>query len=200
MREILCNLPNGKRSAAMAEYVEKTVKKNYVYKGKILSLRVDDALLPNGKPCVREIVEHSGGACALYVENDKAVFVRQYRYAYGESVLELPAGKCDAGEDPAIAAARELAEETGIVAKKVSLLFEIYPSPGYTDEKIYVYLAEDGKMQPQKLDEGEFLDVVWLPLATVKEMLSRGEFKDAKTIIALQTYLLREHGSFEKQK
>ncbi|MBR2330239.1 MAG: ADP-ribose pyrophosphatase, partial [Clostridia bacterium] len=61
----------------MAEYVEKTIKKQYVYKGKILSLRVDDALLPNGKPCVREIVEHSGGACALYVENDRAVFVRQ---------------------------------------------------------------------------------------------------------------------------
>lgn len=175
----------------MAEYVEKTIKKQYVYKGKILSLRVDDALLPNGKPCVREIVEHSGGACALYVENDRAVFVRQYRYAYGESVLELPAGKCDVGENPSIAAARELAEETGIVAERVSLLFETYPSPGYTDEKICIYLAEGGKTQPPKLDEGEFLDVVWLPLTTVKEMLFRGEFKDAKTIIALQAYFLQ---------
>ena len=173
------------------DFTEKLIKKNYIYKGKILSLRKDDAQLPDGKPCIREIVEHSGGACALYVEDGKALFVRQYRYAYGESVLELPAGKCDVGENPSIAAARELAEETGIVAEKVSLLFETYPSPGYTDEKIYIYLAEGGKTQPPKLDEGEFLDVVWLPLTTVKEMLFRGDFKDAKTIIALQAYFLR---------
>lgn len=186
-------MPNGKKGALMHEYVEKTVQKNYVYKGKILSLRVDDALLPNGKPCKREIVDHSGGACALYVEDNKILFVRQYRYAYGESVYELPAGKCDNGENPAVAAARELAEETGVLADKCTLLFEIYPSPGYTNEKIYIYLAEGGKRQPQKLDEGEFLDVVWLPIDKVKTMLRLGELKDAKTIIALQAYFLREN-------
>ena len=177
----------------MTEYVEKTVLKKYVYKGKILSLRVDEALLPNGKPCIREIVEHSGGACALYVENGAALFVRQYRYAYGESLYELPAGKCDVGEEPSVAAARELAEETGVVAKKWTLLFETYPSPGYTDEKIYIYLAQDGTHQTQRLDEGEFLDVVWLPLSNVKTMLQSGEIKDAKTIIALQAYFSHEN-------
>ena len=90
------------------DYIEKTVQKNYIYRGKILTLRCDDALLPDGKPCKREIIEHSGGACVLYVENDKVLLVRQYRYAYGESLYEIPAGKLDQGEDPMQAAAREL--------------------------------------------------------------------------------------------
>lgn len=177
----------------MHEYVETTVRKNYVYQGKILSLRVDDARLHNGEPCKREIVEHSGGACALYVENGQVLFVRQYRYAYGESVYELPAGKCDDGEPPALAALRELAEETGIVANKCTLLFEMYPSPGYTDERIYIYLAEDGVRQSPNRDDGEFLDVVWLPIEKVKTMLLSGELKDAKTIIALQAYFLSKN-------
>ena len=113
------------------EYVEKTVEKKYVYQGKILSLRVDDALLPDGKPCKREIIEHSGGACVLYVEGGKMLFVRQYRYAYGESVYELPAGKLDPNEPPMSAAKRELEEEAGIVADDFSLLFTVYPTPGY---------------------------------------------------------------------
>ena len=86
------------------ELIEKTVKKNYVYKGKILNLRNDDARLPDGKACKREIIEHSGGACVLYVEDGKVLFVKQYRYAYGESVYELPAGKLNAGEDIKIVA------------------------------------------------------------------------------------------------
>lgn len=174
------------------EYTEKTVKKNYIYKGKILTLRKDDALLPDGKPCIREIIEHSGGACALYIEDNKALFVRQYRYAYGESVYELPAGKLNAGEDPQTAAARELEEETGIRAARLEPLFTVYPTPGYTDEKIYVYRAYHGEHVTTHPDEGEFVDVVWIPLDKVKEMLKRGELHDAKTIIALQQYFLTE--------
>ena len=74
------------------EYIEKTIKKNFIYEGKILTLRRDDAELPDGKAGIREIIENSGGACVLYVENGKALFVRQYRYAYGESIYEIPAG------------------------------------------------------------------------------------------------------------
>lgn len=180
---------NGERQERML-YEEKTVKKKYIYKGKILHLRCDDALLPNGTPCKREIVEHSGGACVLFVENGKAVFVRQFRYAYGESVLEIPAGKLNAGEDPMLAAARELEEETGIKANNLQLLFVLYPTPGYTDEKIYIYLAKDGERVPAHLDEGEFLDVEWIELDKVKGMLERGELHDAKTIVALQRYFL----------
>ena len=93
------------------DMTEKTLKKNYVYQGKILNLRVDDALLEDGTNCKREIVEHSGGACVLYVEKGNVLFVKQYRYAYGETVCEIPAGKLNAGEDPKNAAARELEED-----------------------------------------------------------------------------------------
>ncbi len=173
------------------EYVEKTVKKNYIYQGKILNLRRDDALLPDGTPCVREIIEHSGGACVLYIEDNKVLLVRQYRYAYGESIYELPAGKLEKGEDPMLAAKRELEEEAGVRAKRLELLFVNYPTPGYTNEKIYIYRAYEGKKVASHLDEGEFLDAEYIPLERVREMLKKGEIRDGKTIIALQAYFLQ---------
>ncbi len=174
------------------DYIEKTAKKNYIYKGKILSLRADDAILPDGTPCKREIVEHCGGACVLYVEEDKVLLVRQYRYAYGESLYEIPAGKLNMGEDPMQAAKRELQEETGVIASDLRLLYVDYPSPGYTDEKIYIYQAFGGNRTQANLDEGEFLDVEYVPLDKAKEMLRKGEIKDGKTIIALQAYFLSQ--------
>jgi ADP-ribose pyrophosphatase len=172
------------------DYIEKTVKKNYIYEGKILTLRRDDAELPNGQPCIREIVEHSGGACVLYVEEGKILLVRQYRYAYGESLYEIPAGKLEKGENPKAAALRELEEEAGVKAEDADLLFVMYPSPGYTDEKIYIYRAYAGVKVASHLDEGEFLDVEYIPLEKAKEMLKTGEIKDGKTIVALQAYFL----------
>ncbi len=173
------------------DYVEKTVKANYVFKGKILNLRHDEAVLPDGKPCKREFVEHSGGACALYVKDDKVLFVRQYRYAYGESVYEIPAGKLNEGEEPLETARRELSEEAGVQATELKLLFTLYPSPGYTNEKIYIYEALSAEEGEAHLDEGEYLDVEYIPLEKVKEMLKSGEINDAKTIVALQAYLLK---------
>ena len=180
------------KEANKMDYTEKTINKNYIYKGKILNLRCDDAVLPNGQACKREIIEHNGGACVLYIENGKAALVRQYRYAYGETVLEIPAGKLNTGEDPLFAAGRELEEETGISASRLELLCMMYPTPGYTNEKIYIYQAFDGKQGDRHLDEDEFLDVEWIPLEQIKAMLKTGEIKDAKTIIALQTYFLNE--------
>ena len=189
---MITNLQNIVKNAegVKMDYIEKTVKKNYIYQGKILSLRCDDAALFSGKPCKREIVEHSGGACVLCVQENKALFVRQYRYAYGESVLEIPAGKLNAGEDPMLAAARELSEETGVYGAKLERVCTLYPSPGYTNEKIYIYLATGGKIGERHLDDDEFLDVEWIELERVKEMLKKGEFHDAKTIVALQHYFL----------
>ena len=172
------------------ELTEKTVKKNYVYRGKIISVRADDALRPDGKPCKREIVEHSGGACVLYSEDGKILLVKQYRYAYGETIYEIPAGKLNAGEEPALAAARELEEEAGIRADCLTLLFTMYPTPGYTNEKIYIYRAESGTHTSAHLDEGEFLTAEFLPEETVKRMLESGEINDGKTLIALQAYFL----------
>ena len=173
------------------DYVEKTVKRHYIYRGSILSLRCDDAKLIDGTPCKREIVEHSGGACVLYVKENKILFVRQYRYAYSESLLELPAGKLNAGEEPSLAAARELKEETGVEAERIELLQVLYPSPGYTNEKIYIYQAFGGKKAEQNLDEGEYLDVEWIETSKVKEMLFLGKIKDAKTVVALQRYFMQ---------
>ena len=173
------------------DYVEKTIKRHYIYRGSILSLRCDDAELIDGTPCKREIVEHSGGACVLYVKENKILFVRQYRYAYGESVLELPAGKLNAGEDPSLAATRELKEETGVEAEKLELLQVLYPSPGYTNEKIYIYQAFGNKQTGQCLDEGEYLDVEWIDACKVKAMLFSGQIKDAKTVVALQRFFMQ---------
>ena len=174
------------------DYIEKTIKKQYIYEGKIIKVRRDDAELPDGKPCIRELVEHSGGASVLYVEDGKVLLVRQFRYAYGESLYEIPAGKLEIGEDPMLAAKRELEEEAGIIAKEMSLLFVLYPTPGYTNEKIYIYQALQGEKTTAHLDEGEFLDVVYLPLEEARAMIERGEIRDGKTIVALQAYFLKQ--------
>lgn len=166
-------------------FEEKTIVKNYVYKGKILNLRNDEVLLPDGKTSKREIVEHSGGS-AIYCENDgKVLLVKQFRYAYKKDVYELPAGKVNAGENPADTAVRELEEECGVKANRVELMFEIYPSPGYTDEVIRVYRATCLTQTKAHLDEGEFLTAKWFDKNELKKMIARGEINDGKTLVAL---------------
>lgn len=172
------------------DMTEKTVLKNYVYRGKIISVRCDDAMLPNGRVCKREIVEHSGGACVLCVKEGKIALVKQFRYAYGQELLELPAGKINPNEDPALCARRELSEETGLTAEKLELLHVLYPTPGYTNEKIYIYYAQGVREGEAHLDEGEFLNAVYLPVEEVLAMIARGEICDAKTIVALYRFML----------
>lgn len=175
------------------DLTERTVRKNYVYKGKIVNLRCDDAALPDGKPCKREMIEHPGGASVLCVVDGKIALVRQFRYAYGEAIYEIPAGKLDKDEDPMLAAGRELGEETGLVAERLELMFVLYPTPGYTNEKIYIYEAVGVRAGRQHLDEGEFLNVEYLPVGDVLAMIERGELRDAKTIVAVLEYV-RRHG------
>lgn len=169
---------------------ETTVKREYKFRGRIINVRVDDALLPDGKPCFREVVEHHGGASILYVRDGKVLLVRQFRYPYGEETLEIPAGKLNEGEDPAQTAARELEEETGFVPARVEHLFTVYPTPGYSDEKIYIYAAEGVREGHVHLDEGEFLTGGFYPLDEAAAMIRDGRIRDAKTIIAVQNYLL----------
>lgn len=169
---------------------EKTTKINYIYRGKIINVRCDEAELPDGRPCKREMIEHPGGASVLCVHEGKAALVRQFRYAYGEALLEIPAGKLERGEDPMLAAKRELEEETGLTAEGLRHIFTLYPTPGYTNEKIYIYEAVNVKKGQQHLDEGEFLNVVYLPVEEAVRMVKEGEICDAKTIVALQHYLL----------
>lgn len=171
---------------------EKTVKQNVVFEGKIIRVRCDDAELPDGKPCKREVVDHAGGASVLYVREGKVLLVRQFRYPYMEETLEIPAGKLNPGEDPAQTAARELAEETGWQPASVEHMFTIYPTPGYSAEKIYIYRAHgvrEGQVHP---DEDEFVTAAFYPIDEVLSMIERGEIKDAKTIIAVMSLRLQK--------
>ncbi len=170
---------------------EKTVKKNYIYKGKIINLRCDDALLPNGKECIREIVEHPGGVTiAALTEENELMFVRQFRYPYMDVLLELPAGKLERGEDPLESGKRELLEEVGCTAESYTFLGEFYPTCGYTDEIIYIYLAQGLKFSSQSLDEDEFLNVEKIPLEKAVEMVMNNEIPDGKTQAGiLKTYM-----------
>lgn len=172
------------------ELREKTAKKNYIYKGKIINVRCDDAILPNGKPCIREVVEHPGGVTiAALTEDNELIFEDQFRYAYMDVLLELPAGKLEKGEDPLEAGKRELLEETGYTAKEYTFLGEFYPSCGYTDEIIYLYLAKDLAYSAQKLDEDEFVNVRKIPLEEAFRMVMDNKIPDGKTQAAvMKTY------------
>ena len=171
---------------------EKTVKQNVVFEGKIIRVRCDDAELPDGKPCKREVVDHAGGASVLYVREGKVLLVRQFRYPYMEETLEIPAGKLNPGEDPAQTAARELAEETGWQPASVEHMFTIYPTPGYSAEKIYIYRAHGVREGQVHHDEDEFVTAAFYPIDEVLSMIEKGEIKDAKTIIALMSLRLQK--------
>lgn len=170
---------------------EKRLSSQSIYKGKILELTVDSVVLPDGNTSKREIVRHSGGAAVLFIRDGKIALVRQYRYAYGEEIYEIPAGKLNVGEDPLVAAARELEEETGYRAETLSHLLDIYPSPGYTDEVIHIYCADRAVFVGEKPDDGEFLSNVFMPIAEVKKLIDDGTIKDAKTVCAVCKYFCK---------
>jgi len=175
---------------------EKQLTKEYIYKGKIINLRRDTALLPNGEKALREVVEHPGGVCvAAITDNKEILFVEQFRYPYFEEILEIPAGKRDSfDEDPLECGKRELKEETGATAENFTFLGKLYPTPGYIDEVIYMYAATGLSFGEQKLDEDEFLSVYKIPLERAVNMVLSGELVDAKT----QTAILKLNMMLEK--
>ncbi len=178
---------------------EKQLDFEYIFKGKVINLRLDTAELPNGKTAKREIIEHNGGVCvAAITENDELLMVRQFRYPYNEIILELPAGKRDSlSEDPLECGKRELREETGAKAQDYISLGELYPTPGYCGEIIWLFAAKNltfGDLDP---DDDEFLSVEKIPFNTAVEMVLNNEIKDAKTQTAiLKLKLLKEKGEF----
>ena len=177
------------------DLTEKTLNKNYIYEGKIINVRRDDAILPNGKNCIREIVEHPGGVTlAALTDNGELIFVDQFRYAYMKVLLELPAGKLEKGEDPLEAGKRELLEETGYAAEKYTFLGEFYPSCGYTEEVIYLYLAQGLTLHEQQLDEDEFVNVRKIPLDDAFKMVMNNEIPDGKTQAAIMKTYWRVKG------
>ncbi len=177
------------------DFTEKPVKQEYIFKGKIINLRVDDARLPDGSIAKREVVEHPGGVCvAALTDAEELLFVEQFRYPYGEVVLELPAGKLEFGEDPFEAGKRELSEETGAEASQYRDLGKLYPTPGYCGEIIHMYMAKNLTFRQQHLDADEFLSVRRIPLSEAVKMVLHNEIRDSKTQVGiLKVYhLLKE--------
>lgn len=166
---------------------EKQINAEYIFKGRIINLRRDNALLPDGNTAIREVVEHKGGVCVVPItDNNEIVFVRQFRYPYMEEVLEIPAGKRDSiDENPLDCGIRELKEETGAKAQKIVSLGELYPTPGYCDEIIWMYAATGLSFSEQNLDTDEFLNLEIIPLEKAIDMIMNGEIKDAKTQTAV---------------
>lgn len=172
---------------------EKRLEGRTLFKGRILRLEVDEVALPNGETAVREVVRHPGGVCVLPLHADGTVeLVEQFRYPYAQILLELPAGKLDPGEDPAIAAARELSEETGLCAATWVDLGVFYPSVGFTDEVLHLYLAQNLTQGDTHPDEDEFLLRRRIPLAQLVDMVLSGAIPDGKTqalVLKAQRYL-----------
>lgn len=168
-------------------FEEKTMKSDKLYEGKLLNLRIDTVELPDKKYSKREIIEHPGAVAILALTDDKKVIlVKQYRKAVERALLELPAGKIELNEEPGETAKRELKEETGYVAKRIEYLIEFYTSPGFTNEKISIFLATDLVKGEIELDDGEFVENVEIQIDDLIKMVDRGEILDSKTIIGIE--------------
>ena len=164
----------------------KPTKSHLILDGKMLKVSIDDLVLPNNQACQFEIVRHPGAAVIVPVDDQgRVTLVRQYRYVCNEWLLEVPAGKLDPGEEPEACAKRELPEETGLVAGKLKSLGTIYPTPGFCDEKLWLYLARDLTQASQNLDADEVLEVETYALAKAVERALKGDIQDAKTVCAL---------------
>ena len=168
------------------DLTEKQLSRTERYSGPLYQVYSDDVLLPNGHTSVREVIEHVDGVAVLPLdENNNVLTVTQYRYVFGRNLLELPAGKLDPNEDPAVGALRELKEETGAEPGEFLSLGEILPSPGCFGEVLYLYLARNVKMGQQHLDEDEFLNVERIPFDEMVRRCLSGEIQDAKTVVAV---------------
>lgn len=175
--------------------MEKTIESDLLFQGHIINLRVDTVELDQGEISKREIVEHRGAVVILPVLGDSILFVKQYRKAVEEEVVELPAGTREVGEDIEKTAFRELLEETGYEAKDLEHLSSFYTTPGYSTEEIHLFLATNltearGKGKGQDTDEN--IQAMAITKERAKESLIKGVFKDAKTIAGLSLYFLKE--------
>ncbi len=174
------------------EFTEKTINSQLVFEGRVVKLYKDKIELPTGRESFREVVKHSGGVVILAIKDDKILLVKQFRYPIKEIMFELPAGKLEAGEDPFEAAKRELEEETGYCADKWTDLGYVYTSPGYSNEKLYLYKAENLKFTHCHPDEGEIIQAFEYTYNDVLKMIDNGQIKDAKTLCALLRAQIKE--------
>ncbi|MDD6485210.1 MAG: NUDIX hydrolase [Clostridiales bacterium] len=170
----------------MKEFEEKTLSVTPIFDGKVIKVRTEKVELPDGREANRELIAHNGGVGVIAVTDEGEVFmVSQYRIAARSMMLEVPAGKLEEGEDPLECGKRELIEETGYKGNKFTYLGTYYATPGYCEEKISLYLAQELEWVGQNLDEGEFLNVKKYKLDDLYNMVMNNEIKDAKTAVAI---------------
>lgn len=164
------------------------------HEGKIVKITVDKLRMPDGSEVYREtVIRGKNAAATLAVDNDgKLIFVRQYRHAFGEMLLEIPAGVLEDGEEPEEGVLRELEEETGKKAETLEFLCEMYPTVGYCTEKIQLFIATDLTEGQQKLDADEFLEIEKYTPEEAVDMIYKGEIKDGKTIAAVFAWMARK--------
>lgn len=170
---------------------ETVVQKKKVYEGKVLSVYEDLVRCPNGHLATREVIRRCEASAVLAIcENGRWILEKQYRYPYDEILWEIPAGKMDAGETPLHTAIRELEEETGYHSDEMHYLGKMYPTCGYSDEVIHLFVAQNLKKAVQHLDENEALELYYFTPEEVYNMLKEGKIVDGKTICAIQFYQL----------
>ena len=169
------------------KFEEVTKKENLIFDGKVLHVYCDDIIRPDGEEATREYAKHLGAVCVVpLTDKNEVICVKQFRYAHHRMFLEIPAGKLDyAGEDRKEAALRELREETGAICEKLTHLGDLVPSPAILTEVISMYLAEGLTFTETEFDDGEFIEIVKIPLSKLVEMIMRGEIADAKTQTAI---------------
>ncbi len=179
----------------MKKFEEKTIRTEKIYDGKIINLKVDDVALPNGKTSKRELIEHPGAVAVIAkTADDKIIMVEQYRKALEKSIIEIPAGKLEQGEDPKITAARELEEETSYRATDLQFVISYYTSPGFANEIIYIYEAKGIEKieNPLKGDDDEFVELIELSLEEAMQLIKEEKIHDAKTIHAIYYLMLKD--------
>lgn len=168
------------------ELKEELIESQTLYRGRVVTLRIDTVRLPSGRTARREVVEHRGAVAIVpLLDADTVLLIRQYRQAVGEVLLEIPAGTLEPDENPDLCARRELEEETGYQARQLRRLFSQYLAPGYSQEVLHVYLAEDLMPARQQLEEDELTELVPTPLDQIADMILQGTIKDSKTIAGL---------------
>lgn len=171
--------------------VEKKLSSELVYDGRVIKVSKDEVLCPNGEKSLREIVHHRGGVGILFKVDDKFIFEKQYRYALGEEIIEMPAGKLEEGEIPLEAAKRELLEETGYRPLEVIHLGDSYPTPGYSSEVIHLYYCPKAVKEERHLDKDENIYLIYLSLEEIEKLIADNIIKDSKTVAAISLYKLK---------